>query len=407
MAGSQTLVRVGGIPDGGFPSEIDASVKIRWVDDLLTNMSERSADLLRYLGGPASFEFNNTKIEWVEDDIWNRRPSLGATPLTNGADTSLSLATGTGHRYPVGTILFVAKAAASGGTGEYMRITATAADAVTVTRDVTSAVTETAIAQTDEVIVAGFSMHENDAWVARPAAIFSLPFNYAQVQHVAADVTYRRQETALYGLRGTDLDKVAADTTAEQFVAIEQAAAFGARFIGDATSPAMYGGFRQYINSTDAQVTDLSGAALTRKDIDDTFEELYYSVGGDKMAMTLLVSSWAKRKITSFFSAAERLPPLASEAGVAIDRFKTEWGSVDVLLHTALAKDEMYFIRRENHRIGHHGQRGRPHLEEGIGQLAATGLTGPFVRRVFYADLSMINSGPQAEGRIHNFSTSA
>ncbi len=392
--------------ESGVPAEIDATVKIRWVDDLLTNMSERSADLLRYLGGPASFMFNNTKIEWVEDDVWNRRPALGAAPLADGTDTSLDLATGTGHRYPVGTILFVASGAS---VGEFMRITATAADAVTVVRDITGAVTQAAVAITDEVIVAGFAMDENDIWIARPAAIFSLPFNHAQIQHAAADVTYRRQETALYGLRGTDLDKVAADTTAEMFVAMEQAAAFGSRSSGSASPdhPAMFGGLRHYINATDSQLTDLSGAPLTRKDIDDMFQNLFYDVGGDKMAKTLIVSAWAKRKISSFFSAAERLPPNASEAGVAIDRFNTDFGSIDVLLHTALAKNELYAIRRENNRMGHHGQRGRPHLEEGIGQDGTSGLTGPFVRRIFYADLSMICSGPQGEGRIHTFSTTA
>jgi hypothetical protein len=119
------------------------------------------------------------------------------------------------------------------------------------------------------------------------------------------------------------------------------------------------------------------------------------------------VSAWAKRKISSFFSAAERLPPMANAAGVAIDRFNTDFGEVDVLLHTALAKNDLYAIKKENHSIGHHGQRGRPHLEEGIGQDGTSGLTGPYVRRIFYADLSMVNRAVQAEGRISGFSTTA
>ncbi len=407
MAGTTTTPRVAGIV-GGYPSEIDTNVKIRWVDDLLINMSERSADLLKYLGGPSQFMFNNTKVEWVEDDPWNRRLSLGGTPLSSTTDSSLSLAADTNHRYPVGTIL---KNINGDAAGEYVRVIAHGSDTLVVVRDVTSTGTTgpAGWAQTDEVIVAGFAMNENDPWVARPTPIFNLPYNFAQVQHVAADVTYRRQETALYGLRGTDLDKIAADATAEQFVAIEQAAAHGARYAGAAaTRPAMFGGFVYYITAANgAQVTDLSDAALTRKDIDDKFQALFYAVGAERMAMTILASAWGKRKITSFFSAAERLGPGASYGGVAIDRFRTDFGDVDVLLHTALGQDELYFIRRENNRIGHHGQRGRPHLEEGIGQIAASGLTGPFIRRVFYADLSMICSGVQGEGRLHNFSVTA
>ncbi len=367
MAGTTTLLRPAGIPDSGFPAEIDANVKIRWVDDLLMNMSERSTDLLKYLGGPSSFMFNNTKPEWVEDDPWNRRISLGTTPFASGTDTSLSLAAGTNHRYPVGTILKNIDEATT--PGEYVRVIGHSADILHVTRDITGLTGAGSWSSTDEVIVAGFSMHENDVWVARPTAIFNLPFNYAQVQHVAADVTYRRQETALYGLRGTDLDKVAADSVAEQFVAIEQAAAHGPRLAGTSTVPASWGGLVFFITTANgAQVTDLLGGTLTRKDIDDKFQDLFYEVGAENMARTILVSAWAKRKITSFFSAAERLSTGQNEAGVAIDRFNTDFGPVDVLLHTALAKNEMYFIRRELNTIGHHGQRGKPHLEEGIGE---------------------------------------
>lgn len=403
MAGTTTTVRVAGVPSG-YPAEIDASVKIRWVDDLLVNMSERSADLLKYLGGPSQFSFNNVKVEWVEDDPWNRRPSLGTTPLSDGSDTSLSLAADTNHRYPVGTILKNINGATGGG--EYVRVTGHGSDVLTVTRDILAVTGYGAWASTDEVIVAGFAMHENDNWTARPTAIFNLPYNYAQVQHVAADVTYRRQETAFYGLRGTDLDKIAADSVAEQFVAIEEAAIHGSRFAGSATVPAMFGGLVYYITAANgAQVTDLNDAALTRKDIDDKFQDLFYAVGAEKMAMTILVSAWAKRKVTSFFSAAERLGPGASYAGVAIDRFRTDFGDVDVLLHTALAKDDLYFIRREQNTIGNYGARGKPHLEEAVAVVSSN--TGPFTRRVFYADMSMLCKGVQGEGRLHNFSITA
>lgn len=400
--GTTVTLRRAGIPSGS-PSEIDANVKIRWVDDMLVQMADKEADLLKYLGGFSNFQFNNTKIEWVEDDMWNRRPKLGATPLSSGGDTALTLAAGTNHRYPVGTILFNATA------GEYVRITAhdSGGADVTVTRDITSAVTEGAWASTDDIIVAGFSMHENDAWVARPTSIFNLPYNLAQIQHVAADVTYRRQETALYGLRGTDLDKVAADTVAEQMVYIEGEAAFGQRNVGASTIPATFGGLRFYITSANgAQESDLNGAALTRKDIDDLLQALYYEVGGAKMATTILTSAWGKRKISSFFSASERLGPMASEAGVAIDRFNTDFGVINVLLHTHLAKNEMYFIRPETNKIGHHGERGRPHLEEAVA-VNSSGQTGPFLRRVFYADLSMMCKGVQGEGRLFEFSTTS
>ena len=404
--GNVATLRRAGMPSGA-PTEIDSNVKIRWVDDLLANMADRDADMLKYLGGFSNFVFNNSKVEWVEDDVWNRRPKLGSgTIMSGGTGTgTLTLAAGTNHRYPVGTILLNVL------RGEHVRIEShdSGGADVTVRRDIASAVDEstTTWLAAHEVIVAGFAMNETDAWVARPNAIFDLPFNLAQIAHVAIDVTYRRQETALYGLKGTDLDHLSANTVAEQFVYLEHAAIHGARQAGASNIPATSGGLVFYITSANgAQITDLSSAALTRKDIDDLLQALYFEVGGSKMARTILCSPWGKRKISSFFSAAERLGPKATEAGVVIDNFNTDFGQIDVFMHTAQAKDELYFINAEMNKIGHHGQRGRPHLEEAVA-VNSSGQTGPFIRRVYYSDTSMVVKGVEGEGRIHSFSTSA
>jgi len=399
MSGTTATLRVAGLPSG-YPAEIDATVKVRWVAPLLVNMSERSVDLLKYLGGVEQFSFNNTKIEWVEDDTWNRRPTVTGTPLANGG-TAFTV-TSQAHRYPIGTIFFNIT------QGEYVRVNAIAsANALTVTRDLGTVLGSTpAWASTDDIIVSGFSMHEDDVWTYRPSSVFSLPFNYAQAQHVAVQASYRRQETALYGLQGSDLDMQAANTVAEQFVTMEEAAVHGTRYEGSSTVPSMAGGVKFYVTSANgATVTDLNSVAMTRKDIDDLLQSLFYTVGIEKMARTMLVSAWAKRKISSFFSAAERLGPGANQAGVAIDRFNTDFGPVDVLLHTALAKNEVLFLRRENHKIGVHGTLGRPHLIQNVGPSSVG--DGPRTRRAFYADWSMINSGPQAEGKIQEISTTA
>src|SRR3990167_11261105 len=102
MSGTIATERVAGIPSG-YPAEIDASVKVRWVAPLLVNMSERSADFLKYVGGPEQFQFDETTIEWVEDDVWSRRLSHGG--LAAAGTTSLTV-TGAAHRYPIGTILY-------------------------------------------------------------------------------------------------------------------------------------------------------------------------------------------------------------------------------------------------------------------------------------------------------------
>ena len=67
---------------------------------------------------------------------------------------------------------------------------------------------------------------------------------------------------------------------------------------------------------------------------------------------------------------------------MVIDAFNTDFGRIEVLLHTAVAENELLFINREQNTIGHYGPRGRPHLEEAIS--TSGGNTGPFLRRVFY-----------------------
>lgn len=395
MAGTIVTERVAGIPSG-FPSEIDTSVKIRWVAPLLMNMSERSADLLKYVGGVEQFKFNNTTIEWVEDDVWNRR--LTQSGLAGGTTTSLVI-TGAAHRYPIGTIFYHV------ADGEYVRLTGHVdANTVTIARDITSDVSEGAWASTDEVIVAGMAMDENDDYVFRPTSIFTLPYNRPQVHQTGVQASFRRMETALYGLRGSDLDSQAANLVAEQFVAMEQSCVHGRRFDGTSGVPAMLGGLKYYITSANgAQITNLSSAALTRADIDNTLQALYYAVGADKMAKTIVVSAWGKRKISSFFSAAERLGPQSGgAAGVVVDRLNTDFGVIDVMLHTALQKNELYMIRQDHLQVGHHGNLGKPQL-----RLLPPSTVGPRSQKVFYADISMICAGVQAMARIHTFSTSA
>lgn len=390
MSGTIATERVGGIP-GGFPSEIDTSVKVRWVAPLLMNMSERSADLLKYVGGVEQFKFTNTTIEWVEDDVWNRR--LTQSGLAAGTTTSLTV-TGA-YRYPIGTILF------HPADGEYVRITGhVSTGAVIIARDITSDVVEGAWAATDEVIVAGFAMDENDDYVFRPTSIFTLPFNRPQVHQTGVQASFRRMETALYGLRGSDLDTQAANLVAEQFVAMEQSMVHGRRFDGTSAVPSMMGGLKFYVTSANgAQVTNLSAATLSRQDIDDILQGLFYTVGADKMAKTIVISAWGKRKIDSFFSGAERLGPQAGgPAGVVVDRLNTSFGVIEIMLHTALAKNEMFFIKKEQIQVGHHGELGKPQL-----RLLPPSTVGPRNQKVFYADMSAIVAGVQSMARLHNF----
>lgn len=396
MAGTIVQERVAGIPDG-WPSEIDSSVKVRYVAPLLVNMSDRSADFLKMIGGVSSFEFNNTTIEWVEDDVWNRRLTHGG--LAAAGTTSLTI-TGAAHRYPIGTILYNVT------VDEYVRISGHVdANTITLQRDIIAGTSEGAWASTDEVIVAGLSMDENDDYVFRPTSIFSLPYNRPQVFQTGVQASFRRMDTALHGnLTGRDLEKQSADLVSEMFVLMEEASIFSPRFDGTSAVPSMFGGIKFYVTSANgAQVTDLSGAPFTRRDMLDVLNDFYYTVGNEKMAKTVITSAWGAEKISSFFSAAERLNSGSNQtAGVTVNKLNTEYGVIDIMMSQAVAKNEMYFLKKENIKMGHYGKYGAPQL-----RMLPTSTVGPRIQKAYYGDVSMIVSGVQAMGRVHDFSLTA
>lgn len=397
MAGSTSTLRVAGMPSG-YPAEIDSNLKIRWVDNMVTNMSEDSTQLLKWAGGPSQFTFTNPKIEWIEDDQFGRRPVH--TGLTGSGDTSL-VVTGLAHQFPVGTLLMHV------ADGEIARVVAIVdADTLTLQRDVPGAVSEGAWLSTDEVIVAGHAMSEDDNWTFRPSGILSMPYNYAQITHTAVQASYRRVATAFYGnLTGTDLDYQSASAVAFEYVAMEEALVFGYRFVGaSAARPATTGGLSFYITDANgAEVTDLNGAALTRADIEDNMQAQWYSVGPDKMSRTIVGSVFAQRRIDSFWSQAERLPAgFSGVPGVTISGFKTAFGNVEILMHTAVAKNELYFLNKSNIAMGNYAGLGRPHLLA----FPQPSTQGPRIQRAFYADIGVKIKGVQGMGKIQEFALS-
>ena len=401
MAGSLVTLRTAGWTAAGYPVDIDTDVKIRSVDTLLVNMREQSVDFLKYIGGPTSFTFNNTKREWIEDDLWSRRIT-GCTAAGGAGAQALELGADIAFRFPVGTLFKCVD------TDQLLRVTVVApgadASVLTVVEAVAAAVV-TAILATYEVKVAGQAMAANAVWSFRPGSILSPLYNYGQVMTDAIEVTYDRMETDIYGLQGSDLDYLAANAVAENFVKMEGMLLDGKRSYGiDADHPALAGGVKFYVTAGNgAQVTNLADVALTRKDLDDKLQALWYAVGPEKMARTCLISGWGKRKISSWFSSAERLSPPAGTAGIVIDRINTDFGAVDFLLHTALDKDELLLLNRENIKMGCHGNLGRPHLMIPAG----VDTTGPYVKRFYYAHLTVQCKGVQGMGRIHNFSVTA
>jgi hypothetical protein len=360
------------------------------------NMKEQSTDLLKYLGGPTQFTCTNTKIEWVEDDGWNRRVT-GCTMADHAVTETLTFADNIAHRFPIGTLFY------NNEIGETARLSAhVSASTVTLLRDTDGQSKHAAWLATHEVLVAGLAMHETDYWTFSPGAYISVPYNFVQTMSEGVHVTFNRMEQALLGIPGTDLDYLTQNVIARAFVNMEQNLITGYRYLGASTKPSLMGGINFYVTAANgAYVKDLADAALTRKDLDDALQDRWVAVGPEKVARTVLLGPWAKRKVSSWFSSAEHMNSGAGQTGgITVDRINTDFGPVDFLLHTAIAQDQIYFLNRENIKMGVLGARGRPHLEIPAG----VSPTAPRVERFFYAAISCEVKGVQGMGRITDIS---
>lgn len=394
MAGTTETTRVSGLPSG-YPAEIDADTKIRFVDDQLQNMSNMDTPILKTLGGIDKFTYGNPKVEWAEEDRFDRWNTVQDNPLTSGA-TTLTVETDTAHQYPKGSLLKI--------ENEQVRVTAVAtASTLTIVR-ASSGTTAAQHAQNVDIQLVGNSAGESDAWNLRTTSIFDFPFNYSQVFQDKVRVTFRRMESNLYGMEGNDLDYQVAKSLKEQMVKLEGSAVAGERDVGvsGSSEPPTMGGLRWFLNTTnsaDANVTDLNSAALTEKDINDLLQDMYYKVGQSNMGMTVLCGAWVRRKITSWYADTVRLTQGANKAGISVSKLQTDFGVLDIMHHVSMPKDELYIINPEFIKIGHHGQRGRFHVVD-----VAT--DGPFIDKALYGDYTMMFKNAAAHGRIQEISTS-
>lgn len=396
MTQTMETVRVGGVP-GGYPSEIDSTVKVRFVDDSeIINLSDLSTDFLKLIGGVSQFTFDNEKVEWPEHDIWGRRLSSQGG-LAAAGTTSLTV-TGQAGRYPVGTILIDITAT----NRDMARVTAHV-DANTLTLERGYAGTTAGVwANTDTVMVAGFTMNEDDNWVYRPSYVLTLPYNLHQIQHTALKQTWHNAGVRKYGTGTGDADFAGqvAQTMAEQLVSVEQNLIVGQRYAGAGpATPSMSGGLEYYITSGNgAQETDLSDASVTRKDVEDIVQDLAHAVGRQNSANLIVCGYWFNRKMTQFFDAKERMPPNESIAGLSIERIRIPGlGVVQLLPHIAMPEDEAFFLKLENIKVGTFAGLGQPH----VGEIIQT--AGPFTGRYFYMNWTSEIKGVQGMGIIKKF----
>jgi hypothetical protein len=357
-------------------------------------MSPLDVPFLKLIGGIDQFTCDNPKVEWQKDDLWTGSLTVSSTTgFTDTAQTTLYLNASSAYQLQLGTVIQI--------DDELMWVTAVAsATTATVTRGYagsTAATHSTALT----VYLAGIAVAENADSPYRGTPIYSFPYNWVQVFDAAIQSSFINENTNYYGEKPT-LDRLLAFTLKQQTALLEAAAIRGLRGVAadmSATEPSSMGGLRQYINPTDSNVTDLAGAAITEKNINDLLQTIFEKVGAENMAKTIICNAWVKRKISGFYEPHVRLNQGETTGGVAIDKLETDFGTINVALVQRCPPERAYFINPDFIEVGHY-----KNLQFAEYDLA---VSGGYKRRHLYGVYSMVVKNEEAQGLIDNISTTA
>ena len=372
-------------------TNLEFSLRVRYVDDMLAVLSDYDVFLLKRVGGIDQFTVRNVKHEWVEDDIWARR-FLVAEALDN-SETAVDVPTGTGHRYPKGTLLKV--------DDEVMLVTAFAASVLTVIRGAAGTTAATHLISA-EVLIVGYAIQEGAARSLRGTNIYTMPFNYCQIGRQAVGVTYRQQEIDVYGRSGPDLDEKMGNAMKQMMVGLEEGLFEGNRHPGTVTTDdaGTFGGLDFYFNTTNdanANVVDLNSAAITETTLLDLLQTIFYKVGASNMGRVLLTGAWTKRKINEFWRAGVRQQRAENTIGQIINNIETDFGTIEVFMHTAVPKTKAFLLNPAFVEVGHFGKLGRMHSRD-------LPVTNDTFEREIYGDYTTRIKNVAAQGKIQEIS---
>lgn len=251
-------------------NDILSNEKIIDMDDVIAMLDPDVSQFTTMLMKVASSPAYNTKIEWLEDQLFPRLTTLAAS-ATSAAGT-IDVATDTGAYFRANDLIRI------GSTGEALLVTAVSTDTLGVTRSIGSVAAASAASGVDVVIV-GNAAAQGATLGTRKITKRVAAYNYEQIQRNPYGFTESLLATRLYG--GDALDKERKKKLVEHKRAIENALFFGARDLNTSGStPVGYaGGAVEYISSN----IKAAGGTMTKSSFDTYFRDFLQNGSQNKV----------------------------------------------------------------------------------------------------------------------------
>lgn len=330
------------MPTGIRTTYTDTGAQPRSVSEMLSMIDPTEAPLLTRLGVNNESRFRmevwpRTKYEWLEDAMSARDSTLTAD--INNSVTSIAVADGS--LFKEGDIIEI--------DSELIYVSEVTSNTLSVVVRAFGGTTAASHTNTTTVSLATIARLEAADYDTGHTTTVSTLYNYTQIIAEAVKVSGSEAVDTKYGIDDTMAYHLAklmggSDGIGSKFKAgklpmlLERTFFKGRRSAGSSSASRAMGGYKQFVTTN---VTDLAGAALTRKHIEDLYTQCFVA-GGDP---TLLVcGAHVRRKISSFYEGLIATTRTETTGGSRIDTVQTDFGTLEIMFHRWCPPDEVYIF---------------------------------------------------------------
>ena len=275
-----------------------------------------------------------TEVEhsWMEDAL-NPNSATCAEALDN-SETTLSVASGHGARFKVGTLFTLDVA----GFTEVMQVTAISGDDLTIVRGYGSTSAQAGTAGTDDSIrIIAHPAQESQDPPADESRLRVKVSNYTQIFQRGIQVSHTLRSIRLAGVSDEYAYQVARRLQEiERELDSSIVAGIKSADTGSDTSLRSMGGILEFASQSGGNVTTTSEALSM--DVVNAMAEQIWNDGG--VPNFILVSGTGKRTISTFDQAYRRQDYNSATAGYVVDRLITDMGfMLDVIVDPHMPSD--------------------------------------------------------------------
>lgn len=302
------------------------------ISDTLSTISPTDVPLLNLIGKDG-LTATETKHEWLEFALRSLDGAVAAsgTSLNNTTDpVAFNVVAGQGVQIRANDILKI--------ESELVRVTSVSTDAITIARGFGGSTPAVHADSTAWAIVGGVDVQ--DAAVPTPRTqITSNVFNYTQIFNDSVTVTSTAQAVKKY-TRQDLLAALTGDALKMAWVTLERTLIHSKKVAPSSGVSSAMDGILARI-STNAYAK--SGATLTESHLKTAFRDIY-TAGGSVDGMVVMLAMFQKEVVNQFLDSQRMTTRTDTTAGVIVDNYRSEYGTVRFLLNRNMPADTVLII---------------------------------------------------------------